>query len=158
MCGGRATSHGAFHQDASYLFYETEREGVDAILPRRSSARRPQLGVKLFMTSRGAASAAWATTWPRCTTRTRSFHAQIAARPGFECPYEPESNIVCFRYGGRPADRQVAIRERLIAEGEFHLSSTVVSPASVTCGSWSRAPTTDEAAIERLLNAIEKAV
>jgi L-2,4-diaminobutyrate decarboxylase len=87
--------------------------------------------------------------------RTRGFAGQIAARPGFEVPYEPESNILCFRYG-RDGDRQVAIRERLIAEGDFHLSSTVVSGERylrivVT------APATDEAAIERMLDAIERA-
>ncbi len=50
----------------------------------------------------------------------------------------------------------MAIREWLIAEGDFHLSSAVVSGERylrivVT------APATDEAAIERMLDAIERA-
>jgi L-2,4-diaminobutyrate decarboxylase len=144
---------GAFHQDASYLFYETEREGVDAIA-HAIECTKAALGVKLFMNlawrgERGLGEYVAAT-----YERTRGFHDQIAARPGFECPCVPESNILCFRYG-RDGDRQVAIRERLIAEGDFHLSSTVVSGERylrivVT------APATDEAAIERMLDAIER--
>ena len=49
------------------------------------------------------------------------FWEPAAQRPGFECPCEPESNIVCFRSG--TADQSV-IRERLMEEGSFHLSST----------------------------------
>ncbi len=84
------------------------------------------------------------------------FWELIGARPGFECPYRPESNILCFRYG-RDSQLQVAIRERLIASGEFHLSSVELGGERylriVVMN-----PATDEATIERLLNAIEKAV
>jgi L-2,4-diaminobutyrate decarboxylase len=38
-------------------------------------------------------------------------------------PYEPESNIVCFRYG---TGDQGAIRERLMDSGEFYLTSTEI--------------------------------
>jgi L-2,4-diaminobutyrate decarboxylase len=145
---------GAFHQDASYLFYETEREGVDAI-SRAVECTKGALGVKLFMNLAWRGERGLGEYVASMYDRTRGFHAQIAARPGFECPYEPESNILCFRYG-RDSERQVAIRERLIAEGAFHLSSTVVSGERylrivVT------APSTDEAAIERMLDAIERA-
>jgi L-2,4-diaminobutyrate decarboxylase len=144
----------AFHQDASYLFYETEREGVDA-MARAVECTKGALGVKLFLNLAWRGERGLGDYVAAMYERTRGFHAQIARRPGFECPYEPESNILCFRYG-RDADRQVAIRERLIAEGEFHLSSTLVAGERylrivVT------APATDEAAIERMLDAIERA-
>jgi len=144
----------AFHQDASYLFYDTEREGVDAIARAVECTKGP-LGVKLFLNLAWRGERGLGDYVALTYDRTRGFAEQIAARPGFEVPYEPESNILCFRYG-RDDDRQVAIRERLIAEGDFHLSSAVVSSARylrivVT------APATDEAAIERMLDAIERA-
>jgi L-2,4-diaminobutyrate decarboxylase len=144
----------AFHQNASYLFYETEREGVDAIA-HAIECTKAALGVKLFMNLAWRGERGLGDYVAAAYERTRAFHDQIAARPGFECPYVPESNILCFRYGGG-GDRQVAIRERLIASGEFHLSSTVVSGERflrivVT------APATDEAAIDRMMDAVERA-
>ena len=144
----------AFHQDASYLFYDTEREGVDAIA-RAVECTKGALGVKLFLNLAWRGERGLGDYVALTYDRTRGFADQIAARPGFEVPYEPESNILCFRRG-RDGDRQVAIRERLIAEGDFHLSSAVVSGERylrivVT------APATDEAAIERMLDAIERA-
>jgi L-2,4-diaminobutyrate decarboxylase len=71
-------------------------------------------------------------------------------RPGFECPYEPESNIVCFRYG---TGDQAALREQLMAEGSFHLSSTEIDGARhlrVTV----MAPATDDGTLASLLDRI----
>jgi L-2,4-diaminobutyrate decarboxylase len=66
----------------------------------------------------------------------------------------PESNILCFRYGS-DADLQVALRERLLAEGRFHLSSTEVNGTR-----WLRmsvmAAATGERTIEELLDSIER--
>src|SRR3954470_18854888 len=90
---------GAFHQDASYLFYETEREGVDA-MARAVECTKGALGVKLFMNLAWRGERGLGDYVASMYDRPRGFHAQIAARPGFECPYEPESNILCFRYGG----------------------------------------------------------
>ena len=87
--------------------------------------------------------------------RTRGFAEQIAAPAGLRGPVRAgeQHPLLPLRARRRP---QVAIRERLIAEGDFHLSSTVVSGERylrivVT------APATDEAAIERMLDAIERA-
>jgi L-2,4-diaminobutyrate decarboxylase len=65
----------------------------------------------------------------------------------------PESNILCFRYGRDPA-LQVAVREALVAQGRFQLSSTEVQGQR-----WLRmtvmAPAPDERTVEELLDAIE---
>jgi L-2,4-diaminobutyrate decarboxylase len=124
-------------------------------MARAVECTKGALGVKLFMNLAWRGERGLGEYVASMYDRTRGFHAQIARRPGFECPYAPESNILCFRYG-RDGARQVAIRERLIAEGDFHLSSAVVSGERylrivVT------APATDEAAIERMLDAIERA-
>jgi L-2,4-diaminobutyrate decarboxylase len=85
--------------------------------------------------------------------KTLRFWEMISARPGFECLSRPESNILCFRYGDDP-ELQVELRERLLVEGRFHLSSTEVNGTR-----WLRmsvmAPATDERTIEELLDAIE---
>ena len=78
----------------------------------------------------------------------------ISARPGFECPYEPESNILCFRYGSDGA-RQIALRARLLADGDFHLSSTTIAGERYL-RLVVMAPSTNESTIERLLEAIER--
>jgi L-2,4-diaminobutyrate decarboxylase len=41
----------------------------------------------------------------------------------FECPVRPQSNILCFRIEGSD-HLQLLIRNRLIADGEFYISTT----------------------------------
>ena len=64
----------------------------------------------------------------------------------------PDANILCFRYG-RDSELQVRLRERLLHDRRFHLSSTVVNGER-----WLRmsvmAPATTEETIEELLDAI----
>ena len=84
---------------------------------------------------------------------TRRAHQLISARRGFDCPYVPESNILCFRYGD--ADEvQLTLRDRLLARGDFHLSSATIHGRrylrlTIT------APSTTEATIVALMDAIE---
>ena len=86
--------------------------------------------------------------------KTLRFWELISARPGFECLCRPESNILCFRYGRDPA-LQVRLRDRLLHDRRFHLSSTEVNGER-----WLRmsvmATATDEGTIARLLDAIEE--
>ena len=42
----------------------------------------------------------------------------------FSCAVKPESNILCFRTNGSD-DFQLKIRDKLIADGEFYISTTV---------------------------------
>ena len=44
--------------------------------------------------------------------------------PGLECPFHPQSNILCFRVTGGD-EEQLRVRDRLLAEGDFHLSTAV---------------------------------
>jgi L-2,4-diaminobutyrate decarboxylase len=48
----------------------------------------------------------------------------LVTQPDIECPVAPQSNILCFRIKGSDQD-QLAHRDRLIASGEFHLSTTL---------------------------------
>ncbi len=129
----------AFSQKASYLFYEKESGGID-LMPRAIECTKAGLGLKVFLNLAWRGEKGIAQYVEDQYAKTRRFHELIAARDGFECPYEPESNILCFRYRGDD-DRQVLIRDRLLEQGKFHISSTeinerrylrltVISPAS----------------------------
>jgi L-2,4-diaminobutyrate decarboxylase len=146
---------GAFHQKASYLFYGDEQTGGIDLIERSVECTKAGLGLKLFLNLAWRGEQGLGAYVADCYDKTLRFHELIERRPGFECPYVPESNILCFRFG-HDADHQVAIRERLIEEGRFHLSSAEIGGERflrivVT------APATDDAAIEQLLAAVEEA-
>jgi L-2,4-diaminobutyrate decarboxylase len=146
---------GAFHQKASYLFYGDEHTGGIDLIERSVECTKAGLGLKLFLNLAWRGEQGLGAYVADCYDKALRFHELIERRPGFECPYVPESNILCFRFG-HDADRQVAIRERLIEEGRFHLSSAEIGGERflrivVT------APATDDAAIEQLLAAVEEA-
>jgi L-2,4-diaminobutyrate decarboxylase len=143
----------AFHQQASYLFYGDDPAGVD-LIERAVECTKATLGLKLFLNLARRGERGLGAYVAEQYDKARRFHAIIRARPGFECPYEPESNILCFRRGRDPA-RQIAIRDRLIAEGEFHISSTEIGGERYL-RIVVMAPATDDATIERLLDAIER--
>jgi len=66
----------------------------------------------------------------------------------------PESNIVCFRYEGEN-DLQVSIRDRLLAEGDFHISSTEICGKRYLRLTIISPQTTDETIVS-LLDTIER--
>ncbi|HEY8340793.1 MAG TPA: hypothetical protein VIK95_13065 [Egibacteraceae bacterium] len=85
----------------------------------------------------------------------RRLAALLRERPAFDVPYEPESNIVCFRYGSDDA-QQVAIRRVLLEEGRAHLSSAEVDGARHLRVVLT-APAADDAALAAVAEAIEDA-
>ncbi|MGC5013756.1 pyridoxal phosphate-dependent decarboxylase family protein [Streptosporangium sp. DT93] len=137
----------AFRQEASYLFYGDQ--GFD-LVGRTVECSKAELGLKIFLNlawrgERGLGEYVAA----RYATAHRLWEL-AARRPGFTCPYEPESNIVCFRYG---TGDQAAIRERLMGEGSFQLTSAEIGGIRhlrVTV----MAPSTDDKTLEALLDRI----
>jgi len=146
----------AFQQHATYLFYENASGelGPD-LLGRQVECTKAPLGLKVFMNLAWRGERGLGEYVAAQYEKTGRFFELIEARDGFECLCRPESNILCFRYG-RDAGLQIALRERLLAEGRFHLSSTEVNGER-----WLRmsvmAPATDGATIEALLDAVERA-
>jgi L-2,4-diaminobutyrate decarboxylase len=143
----------AFTQDASYLFYGEEGPGVD-LIHRTVECTKAGLGLKVFLNLAWRGEAGIARYVEDEYALARRVHQMIQSRDNFSCPYVPESNIVCFRYAGDDAF-QVTIRDRLLAEGSFHISSTEI------CGTrYLRLtiinPQTTEETIEDLLVAIER--
>jgi L-2,4-diaminobutyrate decarboxylase len=144
----------AFQQSASYLFYEDAEHAGPDLLGRQVECTKAPLGLKVFMNLAWRGEGALGEYVAAQYDKTVRFWELISAREGFECLARPESNILCFRYGGDDA-LQVELRERLLAEGRFHLSSTEVAGVR-----WLRmsvmAPASSEETIEELLDAIER--
>jgi L-2,4-diaminobutyrate decarboxylase len=145
----------AFQQKAAYLIYDHDAgEPSPDLLGRQVECTKAPLGLKIFLNLAWRGEQGLGEYVGAQYDKTAGFFDLIEAREGFRCLCRPESNILCFRYGDDSA-LQVALRERLLAEGRFHLSSTEVGRRR-----WLRmavmAPATDEATINGLLDAIER--
>jgi L-2,4-diaminobutyrate decarboxylase len=144
----------AFQQEASYLIYEDAQASGPDLLGRQVECTKAALGLKVFLNLAFRGERGLGDYVAQQYRKTVRFWELISAREGFECLCRPESNILCFRYGRDPA-LQVELRELLLAEGRFHLSSTEVSGVR-----WLRmavmAPASSDQTIEELLDAIER--
>ncbi len=115
----------AFKQQASYLFYGSPSLGKD-YLHRTVECTKTALGTKLFLTLAWQGEHAIAEYLENRVNLTKQAHQIISERHNFSCPYEPESNILCFRYKDDD-ELQIEIRETLLNEGIFHLTSTALN-------------------------------
>lgn len=162
--------HQAFHQKADYLFYADEEHGDASaelvseepdLISRTIECTKAELGLKVFLSLATQGEQGLARYIDSRYQATRRFYELIRKRPGFECPYRPEANILCFRFvgtedggAGRIDSLQIRIRDRLLRHGSFYLSSTTIgSTRYLRMSVMSEA--TDESTIERLLDAIE---
>jgi L-2,4-diaminobutyrate decarboxylase len=145
----------AFRQKAAYLIYEDSEEAGPSLLERQVECTKAPLGLRIFMNLAFRGEEGIGRYVAEQYDKTLRFWELISERPAFECLSRPESNILCFRYG-RDSDLQVQLRERLLRDRRFHLSSTVVNGDR-----WLRmsvmAAATSAATIEELLDAIEAA-
>ena len=113
---------GVFEQEASYLFHEKEQPGFDFI-HRTVECTKAGLGLKLFLVLAALGERGLAQYIERQIALTREAFDYVSGLPGFQCAVEPQFNILCFRVEG--SDRlQLDIRDKLIAEGSFYLSTT----------------------------------
>src|SRR5208337_5175993 len=115
------TLDGAFQQEASYLFHDKEQPGVDFI-HRTVECTKAGLGLRFFAVLASLGETGLARYVERQFALAREAHAYISGLPDFESPFPPETNILCFRLRGGDAV-QLAVRDALIAEGSFHLST-----------------------------------
>ncbi len=123
----REVLDGALRLRATYMIRGDGRGGLQTA--RRSiECTKNALGLKLFLNLACFGERGLAEHVERLYENTRRFHAIIGARAGFECPYPPESNILCFRHG-TDDELQDRIRTRLLEEGRFHISAADVRGA-----------------------------
>lgn len=139
----------AFQQDASYIFYGDQ--GFD-LIGRTVECTKAELGLKIFLNLAWRGERGLGDFVAGRYAAAHRFWELARRRPGFALPYEPESNIVCFRYG--TAD-PAGIRERMMADGTFYLTSTILNGVRhlrVTVMN----PATDDSHLERLLDEITR--
>ncbi|MBP2705226.1 hypothetical protein JOL79_15525 [Microbispora sp. RL4-1S] len=137
----------AFRQRASYLFYGDQEFDL---IGRTVECAKAELGLKIFLNLAWRGERGLGEHVAGRYATAHRFWELARERPGFHCPYEPESNIVCFRYG---TGDQAAVRERMLAEGSFHLTSVElggVRHLRVTVMS----PATDDKTLEALLDRV----
>ena len=119
-----ATLDHAFQHDAGYLFHDKYQPGFDFI-SQTVECTKAGLGLRFFLAFAALGENGMAEYIDTCIGLACSAQKYIASQPDFDVPYAPESNILCFRYTG-PDTNQLAIRDRLIFEGNFYLSSTSI--------------------------------
>ncbi len=143
----------AFDQETpSYLIYQ-DVPGNDLGLQTFEATKAP-VGLKLFLNLAWRGEGGLGSYVARQYEKTQRFYRLIRARPWFDCPYEPESNILCFRYRAGGNDLHLEVRRRLAEEGDFHVAATELARIRhfrLTIMS----PETSEADVERLLDRIE---
>ncbi len=119
---------GTFKQEGSYILHDKDQPGFDTIALNAECTKAP-LGTKLFWVLAMEGEQGLGDFVTSLYDDTLGFHALISAEPDFECPYEPQSNILCFRY--RPEtyddDQQLAIRNAVIRRGNFYITTAEVS-------------------------------
>ena len=115
----------AFHQDASYLAYGQDSGGYDS-LPRAIECTKAAMGLKVFLNLAWRGEKALGDYVDGRYAAARRFYDLIRQRDGFECPYEPEANILCFRYGDDDG-LQEKIRDTLLRRKRFQLTSAEVN-------------------------------
>jgi L-2,4-diaminobutyrate decarboxylase len=111
----------AFQQEASYLFHDKNQPGVDFI-NRTVECTKAGLGLRFFAVLASLGEKGLAAYVERQFALARDAHGYLSSLPDFQCPVEPEANILCFRVRGTD-DLQIEVRDALIADGSFHLST-----------------------------------
>jgi L-2,4-diaminobutyrate decarboxylase len=115
-----------FHQKGSYIIFEKEQLGYD-FMNNTIECTKAALGTKLFWALAAEGEKGIAKYIEKQYERTRIFHRFINAQDDFDCPYIPQSNILCFRYTGLDSsdEFQLKLRNDLVKEGNFYITSTL---------------------------------
>lgn len=115
----------AFKQKGSYLFHDKEEVGFD-MMPYTVECTKSAIGTKLFWVLASEGETGIATYIEDTYQNTRLFYKIINDHPDFNCPYFPESNILCFQYTKFGVDNsfQLALRNEIVLRGNFYITST----------------------------------
>ncbi len=116
-----------FQQKGSYLFHDKEKPGFDS-MPYTIECTKSGMGTKLFWVLAAEGEKGISDYIDRQYDITKEFHRIISSNSDFECPYYPESNILCFRYNAGPDTNafQLNLRNQLVKSGEFYITSTEI--------------------------------
>ncbi len=117
----------AFSQEGSYIFYEENHPGFD-VGRTTIECTKAALGAKLFMVLAIEGEKALGQFVEKQYDDTRTFYELISAQSDFECPYQPQSNILCFRYlplGDNQA--QMNLRQEIVRRGNFYITTAIIN-------------------------------
>jgi L-2,4-diaminobutyrate decarboxylase len=145
----------AFTQEASYLFHAKEQPGYD-FLHRTVECTKPVLGLKFFMVLAALGEAGLARYIEGLFDFTAEVYDYLQGLADFECPVQPQSNIVCFRVKG-VGDRHLVLRDRLLARGDYWVSTTLLDDRRYLRLTLTN-PATDLDVIKGLVNEIRELV
>lgn len=148
----RQDLQGIFSQDANYLAFDPDPERYSA-LPFAIECTKSSMSLKLFLALAFRGEQGIAAYIEDRYAMTQRYYAQICERPGFSCLCPPQTNILCFRYGDDD-ELQLKLRDRLLREQSFHLSSARVSGRRYLRLTLMN-PRSDVQVLNRLLDAIE---
>jgi len=112
----------AFQQEASYLFHEKEQPGFDFI-HRTVECTKAGLGLKWFFVLAALGEQGLEKHVDDQFELAKQAYDYVESQPEFDCAAKPQSNILCFRLTGSD-QLQLEVRDKLIAQGEFYLSTT----------------------------------
>jgi L-2,4-diaminobutyrate decarboxylase len=143
----------AFQQEASYLFHDKDQPGVDFI-HRTVECTKAGLGLRFYLVLGALGERGLAEYVDRQFALAREAHDRLSRLPDIECPAEPQANVVCFRVPGTD-QLQLSVRDALIAEGSFHLSTAEVGGRRFLRMSIMNALTT-MAEIDRLIGTVRE--
>ncbi len=111
----------AFEQEASYLFHEKRQPGFD-FMHRTVECTRAGQALKWFFTLAEKGPDALAEDLAYTVDLAHQAWVWFGQQDDFHCPVEPQANILCFEHRGSDP---IAVRDALIEEGDFHLSTTI---------------------------------
>jgi len=126
-------SYETFNQKAVYIFNKEERDLWFNSAVRTLECTKNMMGVKVYSILRTYGPQVFVDYFTACYDLGKQFAGLIRERSDFELPYEPESNIVCYRYTGAgksdPELNQLnaAIRKKIIESGKFYIVQTMIN-------------------------------
>ena len=115
---------GAFQQKGSYVFHNDEVVGMDS-MAYTIECTKSALGTKLFWAFAIEGEKAIENFIDHTFSLCQSFYNILKKDSDFEIPYEPQSNILCFRYikFSQKDEFQLKLRYQIINNKHFYITS-----------------------------------
>ena len=103
---------------------ETGDMVVQLVRGMRIECTKPVLGLKFFMVLAAMGEEGMANYIEQQFDLTAHTFDFLQGLEDFECLVKPECNILCFRVRGIPPEDHLVLRDRLLARGNYYVSTT----------------------------------